>query len=137
MKITLNNINVEEVEVKGFEPLPEGEYRVRCTKEPELKEKNVQYLAWQFEVVNHPEYEGNRVTHNTPLSKDSVEMGTLDGIVAVLEALDIPYEITSTGTTFDTALATGQEAVVEVSQRADEEDEDKIYNDIDAIYPPE
>ena len=138
-KIELST-NLDKVEVTEFEPIPEGEYRVECSKEPEVKEgKKAPYVSWQFEIVNHPEYEGRRLTHNTSLSEKAVELGTIEGIKAVLEALDIPWETTPNGgTSFDTAMAPGQEAIVEVSQRVVEDDdgEENVYNDVDAIYPP-
>lgn len=154
MKITLNT-DISDIEPSEFTALPEGEYRVRCTKEPQVKSGNkADYIAWTFEIVNHPEHEGRQITHNTSISKKAIEIGTLDGLVAVLDALDIPYEVADGKTSFDTALATGQEAIVELSQRivykdgqgnvvnnpSEEEKknlEENTYNDVDAIYPVE
>lgn len=137
MRIELNT-DVEDIEVSELTPLEPGEYELVVAEEPEHREgPNSDYLRWRFEVVNHPDEEGHPVWHNTFLSKKSVEAGMPDGIVALLQATDTPYEIVNGNTVFDTTDVVGQHILAEVGQRTNDSDEndDNIYNEVNKIYP--
>jgi hypothetical protein len=122
-----------------MEPLPKGEYKFKIVKKSFEEGKNSTYTKLTLEVLDDPDYGGKKITHNVFHSDKSVEAGIPDGMKAMLLATNIPYEVTTEGQTiFDDDDLLGCDIVCEVSQRIVQEPgkEDKVYNDVEAIYPP-
>lgn len=130
MKIDLPE-NLDEVEVRGNEPLPTGDYVLRIAKEPEVRDGSEHpYLNWEFDIVEPEEHVGRKHWENTSLSPKA--LGMPNGIKALLQAAGVPWE----GDSFDATLAVGQKVGAKIGQRTNQEDpdDDRIYNDVKEFY---
>lgn len=131
MRIDLGK-NLDNVEVSdGFEPIPPGNYTVQVSKVPEVKTgKKAPYVSWEFEIVesDNPDLNGRKIFHNTSLSDKALGMPT--GIKALLQSIGLGWDETG----FDGAQAVGLRCSVDVINRPDPSNPDKIYDDIEVFY---
>jgi len=138
--------NLNDMKVQEFEPLPAGQYTLKVSKLPEVREskKGSQYVNWAFEVAEG-EYQGRNVFHITSL-KDAEVMQYRLGLYHLLEVLGAPFD----GDEFEAGDTVGLKLLADVGQEfydpnsnrtvkspdeASDPDKVRINNRIEQIYP--
>ncbi|SRR5881394_2385218 len=113
--------NLDEVKA-GFDPLPEGTYKVRATKaDLKTSAKGNPYLAITFTVIENDaaEYNNRKLFHNVTITDE-----TMGFVKEVLEALGTPWD----GNSFDTEDVIGNEALVSVKVQARADNPEQMQN---------
>jgi hypothetical protein len=112
-------------EVKsGFDPLPEGTYRVRATEaKVKTSGKGNPYVAFTFQVVDNEtaSFNNRKLFHNSTITEE-----TLGFLKQVLEALGTPWDAEG----FDTDDVIGNECIVGVKIQPRSDQPEVLQNTI-------
>lgn len=122
-----------------FNPVPDGEYKVRITKEevkPTKKDPNAFFCRWEMTIFGcegqAAEYNGKKVYHNTMLTGAGSGMfrDLFMAVNKIAKKEDVPSKLEC-----DTEDFLGKEVAVTLTQGTKEDGSPSGFNEVKAVKP--